>query len=237
MTDSTINGGSGEGNLDFGTSAEELFGEFEDESLEDEELERSERGKPDDIEDRTAADVFDQLKSETEAVDTVSVLEDETPEDIIASADEPDDGDEPDDDLIEDEAALETLLLTGRTKGEEFLWVDTGDSTAEAGATPGVSDPEPDRGDPGTITNEGDSVSFDEDDISTDFDGVPPDEEGTPDPTDEERTPEATDDGPIADEPTDLVAVDSEDTDLVPEEDSEESSGGILAWIRSKLPF
>ena len=266
MTDSTINGGSGKGELDIGSSAEELFGDLEDDSLEneiddeiDDEIERSDWGEEvDGIEDRTAADVFNQLKSETDRIDTVSVLEDETPEEIIESADEPDETFESDDDLVEDEAALENLLLTGRTKGEEFLWIDTGDSTGPDGGestddTPEATAEAAIETESGTGSESDPTETGDEIDAGvSDEVGSTPAEVETDEPTSEDVQPDESDDDvdgeesvsedsdevePAA-ESTELVAVDSEDTDLVPnEERSDESSGGLLAWIRSKLPF
>ena len=261
MTDSTINGGSSEGELDFGSSVEELFGDLEDDSLDDE-IERPDRGgEADGIEDRTAADVFNQLKSETEGIDTVSVLEDQTPEEIIERADEPDETLEQDDDLVEDEAALENLLLTGRTKGEEFLWIDTGDSTGPGDGESTDDTPEatsqaatetesgtgnesgPDRdggtGDTGPRSDVSGEIGVTPDEVEADeltFEDVESDESN--DNGKEESISGDSDEVEPAAESTELVAVDSEDTDLVPdEEESEESSGGILAWIRSKLPF
>ncbi|MCU4751980.1 hypothetical protein OB919_08290 [Halobacteria archaeon AArc-curdl1] len=132
MTDSSIEKNSGEGSFDTGPSMEELFGDIEEESLEGEKIDRQEDDPGDDeeIEDLTAADVFNQLRDEVSANDGAdTVLEEASPEDIIASADEPVTEEEQIDGDLVDEGALDNLLLTGRTKGEEFLWVDSGDST------------------------------------------------------------------------------------------------------------
>ena len=148
MTDSTIDNKPGEGGFDVGSSAEELFGEIEDEFLEsgvdreagDDDAAVSDADPGDataddrkDVEDQTAASVFGQLKADLEDDDSVDLLEDESPEDIIASADEPEPDPEPiDEDLLADEEELTDLLLTGRTKEEEFLWIDPDDESGEA---------------------------------------------------------------------------------------------------------
>lgn len=128
MTDSTIDGNSGNDSFELGPDVDELFGGIE--SLpETESVDRNESANPDDdaVEDVTAADVFDQLRTEVETTeaDSASLLEDDTPDDIIERADEPVEVEESIDDLLADEAELESLLLTGRTEGEEFHWVET----------------------------------------------------------------------------------------------------------------
>lgn len=136
MTDSTIDEKSGQRAVGVTPSADDLFGEIgSDEPLEEDPIER----RPDDrddhgeIEDRTASDVFDQLRAETTDDDADALLDDESPADIIASADEADE--DGDDDLLVDEDALEDLLLTGRTEGEEFLWIDSPDTDESADPT------------------------------------------------------------------------------------------------------
>ncbi|WP_207589368.1 hypothetical protein [Halomontanus rarus] len=144
MTDSTIDNKSGDGSFDLGPSVDELFGDIEDESSservqnEEDDGATTEDTADDGIEDQTAADVFNQLRDEAtdtgEADIDSDILEDESPTDIIASADEPtDDAPTVDDDLLVDEHALENLLLTGRTKEDEFLWVDDGSSAETDG--------------------------------------------------------------------------------------------------------
>ncbi|WP_254764457.1 hypothetical protein [Natrinema marinum] len=136
MTDSTTDTSSGDSAFDIGSSVDELFGDLEtddwgaDRPTTDDEA--AGREEPDDVEDRTAADVFEQLRADAEDEGGADdVLEDESPEDIIASADEPDpEPDAPvDDELLADEDELADLLLTGRTKDQEFLWVETEDSS------------------------------------------------------------------------------------------------------------
>lgn len=136
MTDSTIDNKSGDGSFDLGPSVDELFGDIEDESSSEQVRNEGGDGAPiedtadDGIEDQTAADVFNQLRDEAPDTDGTDILEDESPDDIIDSADSPaDDTSTVDDDLLVDEHALENLLLTGRTKEDEFLWVDDGSSS------------------------------------------------------------------------------------------------------------
>lgn len=192
MTDSSIDKNSGEGGFDSGPSMEELFGDIEDESLEGEQIDRQEDDPKDDeeIEDLTAADVFNQLRDEVSANDGAeSVLEEASPEDIIASADEPVVEDEEIDDDLVDEGALDNLLLTGRTKGEEFLWVDSGDSTDSSESTDAM---------PG-LTESGDDADGAESAASTDGHapaGTKPTEGETTDGhtvTDREGAPKVTD--------------------------------------------
>lgn len=136
MTDSTIDEKSGQRAVGVTPSADDLFGEIgRDEPLEEEPIERRSEGRDDrgEIEDRTASDVFDQLRAETTDDDADALLGDESPADIIASADEADE--DGDDDLLVDEDELEDLLLTGRTEGEEFLWIDSPDTDESADPT------------------------------------------------------------------------------------------------------
>lgn len=161
MTDTTIDEHTGDGGVDVGASATDLFGELADDTADEPAGEQgsttaagsdAETGtetdtdtettnsnsnssgptgttddapaEPRDIEDQTAASIFGQLKGDDGAA--VDDVLDDSPEAIIASADEP--VDEPtdlDDDLLADDGELEALLLTGRTKEQEFLWVDT----------------------------------------------------------------------------------------------------------------
>ncbi|WP_049927240.1 hypothetical protein [Halopiger goleimassiliensis] len=140
MTDSTSDEKSTDGGVEVGSSAEELFGGIDEGPFEtdvergDDADDRGEEPDEDDgIEDQTAASVFGQLKDDVESDDTDELLEDESPEDIIASADEPEPELDPiDEDLRADEEELADLLLTGRTKGEEFLWIDPADESNDA---------------------------------------------------------------------------------------------------------
>lgn len=147
MTDSSIDEKSGEGDYDVGPSMDELFGEIEE--VEEGDVDREETPQADDVEDVTAADVFSQLRDEAAQESGVDdVLEDESPEEIIASADDETDAeeDEIDADLV-DEGALDDLLLTGRTRSDEFLWVDSGDADDASATTETESDTEPSTSD------------------------------------------------------------------------------------------
>lgn len=190
MTDSTIDddagkpGGAGGGGIEFASSADELFGGVADESVGDPSIDgRSgdgddRNGSDDDegVEDRTAASVFGELK-DTVGNDTDGLLDGETPDDIIESADEPEPEPEPervaDDDILADEGELEALLLTGRTKDGEFLWVDPADEPETEGesepkidweanvetATDSAAEPTPVERDEETEAEEAESVS------------------------------------------------------------------------------
>ncbi|WP_222918784.1 hypothetical protein [Natrinema sp. SYSU A 869] len=136
MTDSTTDS-PGDGKFDVGSSVNDLFGKLEDPESGDQPRIQLEDGdetdgeETDGVEDRTAADVFDQLQTEAANEGTADdVLADESPDDIIASADEPEPAPETpvDDALVADGDALTELLLTGRTKEREFLWVDSNGS-------------------------------------------------------------------------------------------------------------
>ncbi|MFC7215951.1 hypothetical protein ACFQO4_17920 [Saliphagus sp. GCM10025334] len=133
MTDSTTDEKSREGDFDIGPSMDELFGEIEDDSADEEPVDPDETAHGDDVEDVTAADLFSQLRDEAADSGMDEVLEDESPEEIIASADEDDEPDYDVDDELVDEGALDDLLLTGRTRSDEFLWVDSGDDSSSAG--------------------------------------------------------------------------------------------------------
>ena len=230
-------------------SAEELFGGIEDEarSPEDSDSERDgQQGSSDgdSVEDRTANDVFAQFRErDVEKGDVGEILGGESPEDLIAAADE----DEPRrDDLVEDAEALDELLLTGRVAGEEFLWIDTdGEESGPAADT----DPETDDGVPLStaieMTLEGDedgpSAGDREDGAAsttseTGSTPADPEEGPTPDGPDDEPTStdpddEPTPDGP-EDEPTERDGEDSTaegDTDREPSEEdgSVEEEGSI----------
>ena len=231
-------------------SAEELFGGIEDEarSPEDSDSERDgQQGSSDgdSVEDRTANDVFAQFRErDVEKGDVGEILGGESPEDLIAAADE----DEPRrDDLVEDAEALDELLLTGRVAGEEFLWIDTdGEESGPAADT----DPETDDAVPLStaieMTLEGDedgpSAGDREDGAAsttseTGSTPADPEEGPTPDGPDDEPTStdpddEPTPDGP-EDEPTERDGEDSTaegDADREPSEEDgsvEEEEGSI----------
>ncbi|SDK69090.1 hypothetical protein [Natronorubrum texcoconense] len=247
MVDSTTNTNSGDDAFDVGASADELFGEFADESLEgagDESTAESTTGGGNDtgadgVEDQTAADVFGQLRANAEN-DADEVLADESPEDIIASADEPDPEPEIDDDLRVDDDELAELLLTGRTKEKEFLWVESGASSETDADGEGES-----------TENESNAVAEPEEETDTIFEDDTADSAAETEPaTDEEGdfdssdpgvgdldledadTSDETVDAPESEE-TALVAKDEGDVPATVEDDG--GSGGVLGWLRSKL--
>ncbi|ELY42478.1 hypothetical protein [Natronorubrum sulfidifaciens] len=155
MTDSTINTNSSDGTLDVGAATDDLFEDLEegipegepvDGDATDESESTADERKPSEggVEDQTAATVFGNLQNSDAASDDIDgVLEGESPEDIIASADEPEPAA---DDSLVDEDALEEMLLTDRTKEREFLWIDADDdaetdtSAADDDAGPSVAD-------------------------------------------------------------------------------------------------
>ncbi|ELY98721.1 hypothetical protein C482_11605 [Natrialba chahannaoensis JCM 10990] len=188
----------------------------------------------DGVADQTAASVFGQLKGDDEAA-VDDVLDDDSPDDIIASADEEPD-EHPDDleDLLADEGELEKLLLTGRTKEQEFLWVETGESVEDDERTveSGVES-ESEFGSKSEAGTGADSES-----------GTPTDAEPEPDAsaTDESvdahadavdapaNSPRVADSGPItdqaADETSDERAVDeSADSELAADVDVDAGAG------------
>lgn len=91
--------------------------------------------------DLTAGDVFERLKDEEDVTSADSdevyrELVDESPEDLVAAADEPTTEPTPeDDDLLADEAALESLLLPDRTEEDGFLWIDPDSAVEPEAAT------------------------------------------------------------------------------------------------------
>ncbi|MFC4245887.1 hypothetical protein ACFOZ7_02520 [Natribaculum luteum] len=220
MTDSTTDEKSGEGMVELGPSADELFGDLEDESLEIDEDDRSatETSAEDDgIEDRTATDVFDQLRAEGDAtLDTDSVLVDESPEEIIASADEDADEDESDlDDALVDEAALDELLLTGRTKEDEFLWIDSdteGASSADDHESTTATDSDAETEPAAASTAESDDVEQFTDELA---------DEGA---TEDELSSETVDEGESTDDLEPEPSVD----DVVDDESIEDDASSNL---------
>lgn len=141
MSDSTTDTKPGEGAFDVGSSVDDLFGNIETEAESSDEREGTTDADPaEDIEEReaaeerTAADVFERLQDDVGTGSADNILADESPDDIIASADEPDPApdDAVDEELLADDDELADLLLTGRsTDGDgEFRWIDPDDSTA-----------------------------------------------------------------------------------------------------------
>lgn len=142
MHDSTTDITPGEGAFETGSSAADRVGRLEAAADSG-----NEHGTAiDGVEDRTAADVFEQLRDDADEGGADDILADESPDDIIASADDPDPETEAvDDALLADDGELTDLLLTGRsTDGEgEFRWIDTdAEASTAAGDSESASDAE-----------------------------------------------------------------------------------------------
>lgn len=89
-------------------------------------------GATPDAEDTTADELFSQLRDEHAADEPAAdAVTEESPEDIMAKADEEAAHvDQVDDAIRADEDALDDLLLTGRREADGFLWVETEDDAA-----------------------------------------------------------------------------------------------------------
>jgi hypothetical protein len=214
MTDSTTDN-PGDGAFAAGTSVDELFGELEDADSGEEGQAGSTDGddgeRTDSVEDTTAADIFDQLRADaTDEGSADDVLADDSPDDIIASADEPEP--EPEaavhDELLADDDELEDLLLTGRTKEQEFLWIETDDS--DDNTVPDKSDDSDDS----TVSDDstGRTLLNDSDEA---VDGETPATETGPSPSTDATVRNAEGDTDAVDEIADRLA----ETDPGPDED------------------
>ncbi|MFC6953583.1 hypothetical protein [Halorubellus litoreus] len=137
-----------------------------------------------DAEDTTADELFAQLREEQDDADqahAVDELGDESPDEIMARADEEEAHvDQIDDAIRADEGALDDLLLTERREADGFLWVETEDDDA--------------TDDIGSLFAASDEASETQQDEST-----PADDESSPDATAAERSDDGfslTDDDP-----------------------------------------
>lgn len=163
----------------------------------------------DEADDLTAGDVFDRLRSAETATsaDSESVyseLVDEEPEELVAAADEPTDEPTPeDDDILADDDALDSLLLSDRTEADGFLWVD---AEPDVETDDGVDDE----------TDESPSIV---DDWMIDF-AIESDDA---DPVDQDADP-ATPDAPEETETAPLPIVDEEPEAIALSNDSDESA-------------
>jgi hypothetical protein len=87
-----------------------------------------------DAEDTTAEELFAQLRAEQDDADQAHAVDDfgdETPDEIMARADEEEEHvDQIDDSIRADEGALDDLLLTERREADGFLWVETEEDAA-----------------------------------------------------------------------------------------------------------
>ncbi len=213
-------------------SAEELFGGIEDDarSPEDPGSERDgQQGSSDgdSVEDRTANDVFAQFRErDVEKGDVGEILGGESPEDLIAAADE----DEPRrDDLVEDAEALDELLLTGRVAGEEFLWIDTdGEESGPAADT----DPETDDAVPLStaieMTLEGDEDGPSAGDREDGAASTTSETGSTPADPEEGPTPDGPDDEPTERDGEDSTAEGDADREPSEEDGSVEEEEGSI---------
>ena len=89
-------------------------------------------------EDKTADDLFQELADAESSLGTSAdgdeiyeELSDDSPEEIIAAADEDVEDHPVDDAILPDEDALQELLLSDRKEEDGFLWVDTGDDATD----------------------------------------------------------------------------------------------------------
>jgi len=179
--------------------------------------------------DLTAGDVFERLKNEEDATSADSdevyrELVDESPEDLVAAADEPAAEPTPeDDDLLADEAALESLLLPDRTEEDGFLWIDP-DSAVE----------------PEAATDEGEEASPSVvDDWMIDFATEADDDAGST-AAEVDEAGERTDDGlgsegeipplPIVDEDPEAIALSNQERD-----ESEDSARGLAGRLIGRV--
>ena len=142
MTDSTIDTQAGDGGFDVGSSID-LFAEIEsDMEFGGDTFETDDGDDPTVGDEQTAADVFDQLRMDVGG-GTDDIHADESPADIIASADEPDPvpDETVDEGLLADDDELAALLLTGRSTDDdgEFLWIDPEADGDECGPAESVS--------------------------------------------------------------------------------------------------
>ena len=237
MTDSTIDENAGDA-LEVGPSVEELFGPLEESREESRdgaidphlhhpntELSTIE-SRVDEIADRTADEVFkqfEQFRSEVDGeCDVDGVLADESPEEIIASADE----DEDDTGVLGDEDDLEDLLLTGRQAGSEFLWVDTDDEDASSPEPP-VSEEAASNSTEGPTAEES-AVAVSEECESTDS---APTQAEPPESASGETGDTAVDDEMT----TEAEELDDHEEETETTEADEDRPSGFFGWLRAKL--
>ncbi|NHN40375.1 hypothetical protein G9C85_01825 [Halorubellus sp. JP-L1] len=205
-------------------------------------------------EDTTANELFQQLRDEHDDDDSATAVTDvagESPEDIMARADEEEAHvDQIDDAIRADERALDDLLLTERREADGFLWVETeddaertadvsslfatGDDEASADTTvddaTAIDDPATGRDD-FSLSDDAGSGSFEEraatfDDVDLDdaavTDGEDPDDAAVTDDEDPDATVDEPDTSGASDESAD-------------EPDDDGEKGGLASRIRSIL--
>ncbi len=241
MTDGTTGGDATRSSVDIGPSVDDLFGEIEEEPLESDSADRADDGGSDGIEDQTASDVFNQFRREAAGeFDVDDVLGEESPEDLIVDADE-EPSSTPEDDSLFDEEAFDELLLTGRRKEDEFLWIETKDADEADDLEEGIEDdsgeaPETDSEDRETVADDSDLTesstpdSTEEGSVSEpgtgelEADSEVDEEAGVGDDTEEDADSET-------DAPDDADSTESSES----VDEAEESSPGLLGRVRSTL--
>lgn len=221
MTDSTTGGEFTA--FDVGPSIDELFDAVREEPLEPESVDRTDDGRDEEFEDRTASEVFDQFRREADGQhDADGVLGDVSPDDIITGAAE----DEPvpaDNDLL-DEDALDNLLLTGRREEDEFLWVDTDDDDKSDGAEEKTDQSEGDGPEVST-TDSDEPTPGDRDEVEPELEETGEPESAGPD--EAERESQGTDG-------TEPEGSERDAGETEPDGDRGDSSG-LLGRVRSRL--
>ncbi|WIV66323.1 hypothetical protein [Natrialbaceae archaeon AArc-T1-2] len=138
MTNSTTDETTGDGALEVGPSADELFGDIENPYPSTERVDGLGSGgtgtstdRTGGVTDRTANEVFSRLRDESDSRrDPDAVLEGESPAEIMNRTDDGPVVTEIDDALTDDDG-VEALLLTGRRKADGFLWVECEDDDLE----------------------------------------------------------------------------------------------------------
>jgi hypothetical protein len=224
MTDSTTNTGPGDGGFDGGSSVARL--------------EAGAGSGAGDVEDRTAADVFDRIRTDFGDEDGADdVLGDESPADIIASTAESDPERDAgaDDDLLVDEDEL-AELLTGRTKEDGFLWIDPqGDDPEadghDADAMPDweFDDAESEGAESGTVREREDGSPTDDGEPSDPVDGDAVGTEPAGDADGRDGTGPEQDDSAVGTPEKDA----DPGTDDGTEREAADESSGALARLRS----
>jgi len=198
-----------------------------------------------DAEDTTADELFAQLRDEhddAEQAHAVDDVTDESPEDIMARADEDAEHvDQIDDSIRADEGALDDLLLTERREADGFLWVETDGDDPDAAGDDVAAMFEADDAD-GDQRAESEQSAADDDFSLDDADDSFEARAATFD-TDDFDAAAAAFEGDATD---DAEAVDSEETQAATEEaqaeggdpsdeDDDDGADGLAARIRSIL--
>jgi len=182
-----------------------------------------------DAEDTTADELFAQLRDEhddAEQAHAVDDVTDESPEDIMARADEDAEHvDQIDDSIRADEGALDDLLLTERREADGFLWVETDADDLDAPGDDGFSlDDDIDE------SFEARAATFDTDDFGADAaafdDGASDDAEAN----ENDDSKGATEDARAA---TEDARADVDDAQA--EDGDDDGADGLAARIRSIL--